>query len=184
MRISLPLNFHRRVAVLVFVFFGLLFWHDVSPKQEIIPKALTDETAVAVTRVIDGDTIQLEGGWKVRYIGIDTPESVDPRKPVECFAKEAAGENRRLVEGKIIRLEKDVSEIDKYGRLLRYVYVKDDSRESFVNLELVKQGFAFSWTYPPDVKYQHLFITAQEEAREERRGLWGKCPLSDFLDFF
>ena len=76
-----------------------------------------------VTRVIDGDTIELETGQKVRYIGINTPETVDPRKPAECFGRESSEKNKELVEGKIVELEKDISETDKYQRLLRYVYV-------------------------------------------------------------
>jgi len=124
-----------------------------------------------VTRVIDGDTIEIETGERVRYLGIDTPETVDPRKPVQCFGTEAAKKNKELVEGKEVRLEKDITNKDKYGRLLRYVYVGD----IFVNLELVKQGFATSYTYPPDVKYQKEILAAEEEAREANRGLWGVC---------
>src|SRR3989344_1218237 len=129
---------------------------------------------VLVTRVIDGDTIEIEGGQKVRYIGIDTPETVDPRKPVQCFGVEASNKNKELVSGKRVRLEKDVSETDKYGRLLRYIYIGD----TFVNLELVKQGFAYSSTYPPDIKYQNQFTDAQRLAREQNEGLWGSCPVS------
>ncbi len=129
-----------------------------------------------VKRVIDGDTVELTNGEKVRYIGIDTPETLDPRKPIQCLGKEAAAKNRELVEGKRVRLEKDVTERDKYQRLLRYVYVSGESgNEIFVNLELVKQGFAHSYTYPPDVKYQDLFIAAEKEAREAGRGLWVGC---------
>ena len=86
-----------------------------------------------VTKVIDGDTIQIEGGQKVRYIGIDTPETVDPTRPDGCFGKEASEKNKNLVLGKKVRLEKDVSLTDRYGRLLRYVYVD----ELFVNDALV-----------------------------------------------
>jgi len=89
----------------------------------------------------------------VRYLGINTPESVDPRKPVECFGKEASLKNKELVLNKKVVLEKDISEIDKYGRLLRYVYVDG----IFINLELIKQGYAQVATYPPDVKYHDLF---------------------------
>lgn len=142
---------------------------------------------IKVTRVIDGDTIEIEpsasSGQKVRervrYLGIDTPETVDPRKPVQCFGVEASKKNRELVEGKAVRLEKDITDKDKYGRLLRYVYV-DPSVSSgqvlFVNLELVKQGFAFSYTYPPDVKHQTEILEAEKEAREANRGLWQACP--------
>ena len=151
-----------------------------------------------VTRVVDGDTIEVEGGEKVRYIGIDTPETVDPRKPVQCFGIEASKKNKELVEGKTVRLEKDITDRDKYGRLLRYVWVDDPSAGSgqapstsfdsaqdrglgqvlFVNLELVKQGFASSYTYPPDIKYQKEFLAAEREAREAERGLWKACPIS------
>jgi len=124
-----------------------------------------------VKRVIDGDTIEISTGDRVRYIGIDTPETSHPSKPIECFGKEASDKNKQLVEGKKVRLEKDVSETDKYGRLLRYVYVDN----IFVNLELVKLGYAYSSTYPPDVKYQSQFLAAQNEARENGRGLWSAC---------
>ena len=126
---------------------------------------------ILVTRVIDGDTIEIEGGQRVRYIGIDTPETSHPQKGVECFGREASAENRKLVEGKKVVLEKDVSEIDKYGRLLRYVYARD----TFVNQYLVIQGYAHSSSYPPDIKYQDLFAQAEKEARENNRGLWSGC---------
>ncbi len=134
-----------------------------------------------VTRVIDGDTIEIEGGKKVRYIGIDTPETVHPSKSVQCYGKEAAEKNKNFVEGKRVRLEKDISETDKYGRLLRYVYLpagKTGVDEIFVNKVLVQEGYAFSSTYPPDLKYQDVFLTVEKEAREAGRGLWGSC---DFI---
>lgn len=124
-----------------------------------------------VTKVVDGDTIEIEGGKTIRYIGIDTPETVDPRKPVQCFGLEASNKNKELVLNKRVRLEKDVSETDKYGRLLRYVYVGD----TFVNDYLVRQGYAYASSYPPDVKYQNQFTQAQAEARNANRGLWGSC---------
>lgn len=124
-----------------------------------------------VTKVVDGDTIQIEGGRSVRYIGIDAPETHDRRKGVQCFADEATAKNRGLVEGKEVRLEKDVSETDKFGRLLRYVYIAD----TFVNDFLVRQGYATAATFPPDVKYQQQFLEAQKEARENKRGLWAAC---------
>lgn len=132
-----------------------------------------------VKRVIDGDTIELDNGDKVRYIGIDTPETLDPRKPVQCFGKNASAKNKELVEGKPVWLVKDITDKDKYGRLLRYVYLGDPDQESsvFVNLELVKQGFAHSSTYPPDIKFQELFLAAQAEARDANRGLWNSCPI-------
>jgi micrococcal nuclease len=125
-----------------------------------------------VTRVVDGDTIdvQIAGAtYRVRYIGIDTPETVDPRQPVQCYGREAAERNRQLVEGKTVGLEKDVSETDKYDRLLRYVWVDGE----MVNATLVHEGYAMASTYPPDVKYQELFLSLQQEARDAGLGLWG-----------
>jgi micrococcal nuclease len=121
-----------------------------------------------VERVIDGDTIKLSSGERVRYIGIDTPETKHPKKPVQYFGKEAYEANKKLVEGKKVRLEFDVQKRDRYGRLLAYVYVDD----VFVNAWLVKNGFAYSYTYPPNIKYQELFVKLQKEARENKRGLW------------
>jgi micrococcal nuclease len=125
-----------------------------------------------VVRVIDGDTIEvaLKGYlYTVRYIGIDTPETVHPSVGEEPFGKEASSINTELVEGRVVRLEKDISETDRYGRLLRYVYVND----IFINAELVRLGYAQVSTYPPDVKYQDLFLQLQREARDNGRGLWG-----------
>jgi len=122
-------------------------------------------------RVIDGDTIELETGQRVRYIGIDTPETVHPSKPVQCYGQEASAKNKELVEGKEIYLEKDVSETDKFGRLLRYIWLGD----LLINEYLVREGYAFSTTYSPDVKYQHLFLEAERKARQEEKGLWGSA---------
>jgi micrococcal nuclease len=127
---------------------------------------------VVVGRVIDGDTIELTDGRRVRYIGVDSPETVDPRRPVSCFGKEASAENSRLVAGKTVQLERDVSDADKYQRLLRYVYVDG----VFINEYLVQHGFARVATYPPDVKYTELFVKAEQTARQENLGLWKGCP--------
>jgi micrococcal nuclease len=126
---------------------------------------------VKVTRVIDGDTIEIEGGEHVRYIGIDTPETVDPRKPVQCFGIEASKKNKELVEGKVVRLEKDITDRDKYNRLLRYIWLGD----TLINQELVAEGYAKSYSYPPDVKYQDKFVAAEKKAREDKLGLWTAC---------
>ncbi len=115
-----------------------------------------------VAYVIDGDTVKLEDGRTVRYIGIDSPE-MD-----KCFAKEATAENKKLVAGKEIKMLKDLSETDKYGRILRYVYVGDN----FVNEHLVRKGLAWAWNFPPDEKFKDLLKEAQTEAKENKRGLW------------
>ncbi|MBI3589480.1 MAG: thermonuclease family protein [Candidatus Liptonbacteria bacterium] len=128
--------------------------------------------AIKVVRVIDGDTVELVNGDRLRYIGIDTPEEVDPRKPVQCFAKEAAAANQALVEGQSIIFYKDVSDRDKYGRWLGFVYLSDGT---FVNLALVKQGLAFSYPYEPDTSRVKDFNEAETEARGNGLGLWAAC---------
>jgi len=127
---------------------------------------------VKVIKVLDGDTIEVEINGvptRVRYIGIDAPEVSSPAEP---FGKEASDFNRSMVEGKTVRLEKDISEVDKYDRLLRYVYTGD----VFVNAELVRVGLATAWAYPPDTKYQQILEGAQAEAKSAKRGIW--VPLS------
>lgn len=146
---------------------------DKSPVSLMKPSFPVEEH-VLVTRVIDGDTIEIAGGERIRYLEIDTPETVDPRRPVGCFGHEASAKNKELVEGKYVRLERDITERDKYGRLLRYVYVQD----RFINLELVKGGYAVIYTFPPDVKHQKELLAAQQEAREAKRGLWSACSSS------
>lgn len=128
-----------------------------------------------VTRVVDGDTIDVRRAdgsiARVRYIGINTPETVDPRRPVECFGKEAGRRNTELVAGKTVLLEKDVSETDRYDRLLRYVWA--DGQQ--VNAVLVGEGYAQVVTYPPDMRYVDWFLQVEREARESGRGLWTGC---------
>jgi len=128
-------------------------------------------TALLVTRVIDGDTIEVDIAgtiYKVRYIGIDTPEPNDKRPEFCALAQEATRYNRQLVEGKTIRLEKDISETDQYGRLLRYVYIGD----TLVNAELVRRGLAWAKSYPPDIKYQDQLDESERQAREDGIGIW------------
>jgi len=119
------------------------------------------ETAV-VEQVIDGDTIVIAGSEHVRYIGVDAPEVGEP------FYLEAKQFNERMVVGKRVRLERDVSDRDSYGRLLRYVYVDG----IFVNGELVRNGYAFAKRYPPDTKYQEYLEEMEREAKRLRKGLW------------
>ena len=134
---------------------------------------------VSVTKIIDGDTIDvLMDGKKetVRFIGIDTPEVHDPRKPVQCFGKEAWDRAKELLDGKQVRLEPDVSQgdRDKYNRLLRYVYLED---ATLVNKLLIQEGYAHEYTYRIPYTYQVEFEDAERDAREQKRGLWadGVC---------
>ena len=117
---------------------------------------------ITVVSVVDGDTLKISSGEVVRLIGIDSPETKAP------YYSEAKSKLTGLTLNKKVRLEKDISEVDRYGRLLRYIYVGD----LFVNLEMVKQGFATAYTYPPDVRYSQQFVAAEKEARDGKKGLW------------
>jgi micrococcal nuclease len=130
-----------------------------------------------VVKVTDGDTIKVDIGgtvYAVRYIGMDTPEVYNG---VEWMGPEAAAANARLVAGKEVVLEKDVSETDQYDRLLRYVWVHESASWLLVNLELIRQGYAQVSTYPPDVKYTDaLYVAAEQEAQAASLGLWASPP--------
>lgn len=141
------------------------------------PVPLTTDEIATVSGVIDGDTITLHDKRKVRYIGIDTPETRHPIKGVECFGKEASAKNKSLVLGKTVRMKKDVSDVDKYGRLLRYVWIDatESAKTVFVNDYLVREGFASVSTFPPDVAYAPLFRKSANDARTNKKGLWGMC---------
>jgi micrococcal nuclease len=146
---------------------------SAEPEKEV--KGTDGERAI-VTKVVDGDTIQLDNGKTVRFVGIDTPETVDPRRPVGCFGKEASNETKSLLTGKEVVLQKDISDIDKYKRLLRYIYLPlENGTTLFVNDYLVREGFAKVYTYPPDVKFNEQFREAEKYARENKKGLWGRC---------
>jgi len=140
---------------------------DAPTRPEDLPSA-------TVARVVDGDTVDvdLDGQTvRVRLIGIDTPEIVDPRKPIECFGRAASAQAHELLDGQTVFLEDDPSQdsIDRYGRALRYVWFSDGR---LFNLEMVAQGYAFEYTYNLPYKYQSQFKQAERDAREQQRGLW------------
>jgi micrococcal nuclease len=152
-----------------------------SPAPSSIPGFRPSGATVTakVVRVVDGDTIVVEFHGrqsKVRYIGMNTPETVDPASPVQWMGPEASAANASLVAGKQVVLEKDVSETDKYGRLLRYVWLTDGRTWTLVDLELVERGFASVATFPPDVRYVDLFRAAERRARAAGIGLWRPRP--------
>ena len=123
-----------------------------------------------VERVIDGDTVVLAGLGTVRLIGVDTPETVDPRKPVQRYGMESAAFLKQLVQGRSVRVEYDRQRSDKYGRTLAYLYLPDGL---FVNLEIVRQGFGHAYVNYPFV-YMEKFRDAEREARDSSRGLWAE----------
>lgn len=130
-----------------------------------------------VARVIDGDTLELAGGTHLRLIGINTPEIAHFGEPTECFGRRAAELTSSLLEpGEEVRLVRDVEDHDRYGRLLAYVYRARDGL--FVNAEIMRQGYAYVETVPPNVAHVDLFRRLARQARERDAGLWAKCPTS------
>lgn len=159
------------------VIFALLFlstYYKPLPTRQTLPPTspqpeagrpldeTTQTSEILVTKVIDGDTIEIEGETRVRYIGIDTPESD------ECFDTQATEANKALVASKRVQLETDVQKLDKYQRTLAYVWVGN----TMVNEELVAQGFATVSTFPPNVRYVDRFTKAQQQAHQAQLGLW------------
>lgn len=130
-----------------------------------------------VVKVVDGDTLRvhLAGGRteRVRLIGIDTPETVKPGTPVQCYGRAASAEAHRLLDGRDVRLVADVEARDRYGRLLAYVYRRPEML--FVNAELARRGYARQLTIPPNVRHADDFRRLVAEARSAGRGLWRAC---------
>jgi micrococcal nuclease len=137
-----------------------------TPSSTAAPNQAGSSSIATVTFVVDGDTVELLDKTRVRLIGIDSPERGDH------YYSEARSKLVELIQNKEIRLEKDVSETDRYGRLVRYIYLG----EMFVNLEMVRSGYAKAYTYPPDIKYSSQIAAAERETREAQRGLW--APVS------
>lgn len=171
------------VLLIVFIILvsGLILWNKSSTDlpfsiitfttPTITPTLILENTLVKY--VIDGDTIVLADNSKVRYIGINSPE-LDNNGKMECFAQNAKNFNKQLVENQIVSLEKDISDKDKYGRILRYVYLDG----TLINEILISQGFAKADTVPPDTKYASIFKQAEKEALQDSRGLWKECGIN------
>ncbi len=158
-------------VLFLYLFLQLLFVSHVNAQQPLFK----------VLKVVDGDTIAVDVRGKketIRLLGIDTPESVDPRKTVQCFSKEATSKMKSLVENKSVILIDDTSQgdRDKYNRLLRYVYLPNSVR-TFVNGEMIKQGYAFSYKQYP-TKFLTKFNEFEKYARDHNLGLWGSCPFN------
>ena len=149
----------------------------VRPSPSLSPSpgvALPSGLDTTVERVVDGDTLMVGGGLPVRLIGVDTPETKDPRRPVQCFGKEAAAFLASLVPpGTGVRLVGDVEQQDQYDRTLAYVYRLPDGL--FLNAELVRNGYAQVLTISPNVAHADEFVALAAEAREAGRGLWSTC---------
>lgn len=142
----------------------------------VLARGQGDAAPARVIRVVDGDTILVDVGGReerVRYIGVDTPESVKPGTPVQCYAKKASARNDALVAGREVKLVTDAEPRDRYGRLLAYVYRAED--DLFVNAALVRDGYAQVLTIPPNVAHAAEFRALAASARRAGRGLWSAC---------
>jgi len=158
-----------KLTPVVIAALALLAWlaRDL-PRTLFAPKPAPTSEWRRVVRVVDGDTLVLDRNERVRLLGVDTPESVDPRRPVERFGREAAAFTRRLAEGKLVRLAYDLEHQDRYARTLAYVYLEDGR---FLNAEIIRQGYGHAYTRFP-FRYAEEFRAYEREARENRRGLW------------
>lgn len=168
--------FATTMSSLVLVLFYLLLGN----RQLTAPPAVLPPGSAVVSRAVDGDTLDIQiDGHKdtVRLIGVDTPETHDPRKQVQCFGQAAAAYTKSLAEGKTVRLEADAtnSNRDKYQRLLRYVYLPDGK---LLNETLIRQGYGFAYVVFPFTKLE-TFRQAEAEARTANRGLWAGCGVDD-----
>lgn len=171
-----------KFAIGVFILLLALFKSEtaIAPVKKVtkpaskIQKITTMSALLAVIKVVDGDTIHVSvdgTNQTVRLIGIDTPEVVDPRKPVQCFGKEASSRAKEILTGKQVRLENDLAQgdKDKYGRLLRYVFLADGTN---FNKKMITDGYAHEYTYNLPYKYRDEFKLAEKDARINKRGLW------------
>lgn len=165
-------------ATVIFIIVGV--FADISNKSETkgIETANTAAESYVVTDVVDGDTIKIQNGddvQTIRLIGVNSPETKDPRKDVECFGTEASARLTTLLEGQTVQLVSDESQqdVDKYDRLLRYVFLDGTN----INYQLIKEGFAYEYTYSTPYQYQQEFIDAQSFAKNNSLGLWSpdKC---------
>jgi micrococcal nuclease len=162
----------RTILILVVLVGAVLAARLAAQRHESAPEGV----AASVNRVVDGDTIHVDLGGTdetVRYIGIDTPESVKPDTPVQCYGEQAAEANARLVRGQDVRLRFDAERRDRFGRLLAYVYLADDG--TFVNEQLVRDGAARPLRIPPNTRYAARFATLAAQAKAADRGLWKAC---------
>lgn len=140
------------------------------------PEYSTAEQSYKIIRIFDGDSIEVEKIGKVRLIGVDTPELLHPLKPVQFYAKKASEYTKNIAKGKRVKLEYDQEKIDKYGRILAYVYFENGE---MLNAEIIKNGYGFAYTKYP-FKYMEEFRKYEREAREQRRGLWGNEGMDEY----
>jgi micrococcal nuclease len=194
--------FFEVIGVVLIVLAAMLIWRNLQDDSGSAPTPPSATSSVArpaptasvqsslpasavpaeLVRIVDGDTIVVKiegdsGQETVRLIGIDTPETKKPNTPVQCFGKEASAFTTALLTGKKIWLEPDVSNRDRYGRLLRYVWVDSGSSYLLANEEIVSLGYGTAGDYPPDTHYHNRLFAALDHARSQQLGMWGSCEL-------
>lgn len=166
-----------KFLIMLAIAMAFLLTRNTDIAKPIVQKAQESQPGLyTVTSFTDGDTISVDMNGteeKVRMIGVDTPETKDPRKEVQCYGKAASAFTKTLIGDSKIRLEADPTNTnrDRYNRLLRYVYLPDDT---MVNAEIIKQGYGFAYTYFPFEKLDE-FKSYQKQAEEQNAGLWGEC---------
>lgn len=158
---------HILLKYVGFAFFLLLFSCNSRSDRDSLSGYMP------IKKFVDGDTFWVDDGskkgLKIRLIGVNTPETVHPQKPVEFYGKEASNYVKSLLTGKKVRLEFDVDRIDRYGRTLAYIFLKDGT---FLNADLIENGYGQVMTVPPNVKYSEKFLELERKARENNIGLW------------
>lgn len=177
----------KKIVAIIFIIIGIAATQEFSseikkalnvseqaPESEEVAPLQTEKEYYKVIRAVDGDTLKIDMNGteeSVRLIGINTPETVDPRKTVECFGKEASARMKDLAQGKLVYLETDSSQgaRDAYGRLLAYIYLEDGQ---MLNRKMIAEGYAYEYTYLSPYKYQKEFRQLQNLARTSKYGLW------------
>jgi micrococcal nuclease len=149
------------IGIIIGIGIGYYLWHTDSGYTGGYELAV-------VSRVIDGDTVELNDGRRVRYIGVDTPEAAGSPKGEQPYAKEATARNRQLVEAKKVELQRGERDTDDYGRFLRYVYVDG----VFVNAELIAEGFGYAYVREPGDRYRQVFVQLEQYAKLKKVGMW------------
>lgn len=140
---------------------------------------LTDGQTIRIDRIIDGDTVEFGNNQRIRYLYMDTPETVKANTPVMCFGKEASNKNHELVENKEVTIKLDKEQHDQYGRTLAVIFLdkqKTNNIEDSLNYYMVLNGFARAVSYAPNITYKNEFLKAQQIAEKNKAGLWGVCP--------
>lgn len=175
-RLSSASNFRADIIVRIIALVVVTASVTTSCSTRITPDA-GGRVYATVSQVIDGDTVHVSiGGRKeeIRLIGVDTPETVHPTKPVQCFGPEASAHTKELLpKGSRVYLVRDVESRDRYGRLLAYLYRAEDNL--FINNELVFNGWARPFPYPPNTTLETLFAASAHHAESQQLGLWGHC---------